>query len=343
MNNYTSPAIFDVICVGNVTIDAFLKIDDLSSFELNKEKKQICIKIGDKILADDCEFLPGGNACNVSVGLSRLDLKTAICAEMGDDEFSQKILNGLTENKVNLSFLKKSKNKDTSFAVIFNFANERTVVARKVEREHDFTFEGISSKWMYLTSLGNKWKEAYKKAMEFADKNNIKLAFAPGSTQLKEALSEEVLSAIKKADIIFVNKEEAMKLATSNLPAGRQGQQLATSYQGKNDKEFIEQLLKILQGMGAKTVVITDGENGSTAIDQNGKIFFLEAKPAKIVEKTGAGDAFASGFLSAIIRGSDISQAMVYGSINGAAVVEKVGSQPGLLTKEEIEERFKKI
>lgn len=67
---------FDVVCVGNAKIDAFLSIHEASQhLRLNKDTNELCIKSGEKIAVDKCEFLLGGNAANVAVGLSRLGLK----------------------------------------------------------------------------------------------------------------------------------------------------------------------------------------------------------------------------------------------------------------------------
>jgi ribokinase len=87
--------------------------------------------------------------------------------------------------------------------------------------------------------------------------------------------------------------------------------------------------------------VITDGKNGSFAIDQKGEIFKKDSNPSKIVERTGAGDAYSTGFLAAILHGLTIRDAMSWGAINAASVIEQIGAQKGLLRKEEMEERIK--
>ncbi|MBI2034767.1 MAG: hypothetical protein HYT11_03500, partial [Candidatus Levybacteria bacterium] len=92
-----------------------------------------------------------------------------------------------------------------------------------------------------------------------------------------------------------------------------------------------------------KIVVITDGKDGSFAIDKNGKMYACPITEAEVVEKTGAGDAYASGFLSGTLAGHDIKTCMQWGTVNSASVIGKVGAEPGLLTREEIEKRVKEV
>ena len=154
---------FDVVAVGNATLDIFLWVQETNKhFRLNEETKELCIKAGDKALVDNAYLMTGGNAANVAVGLSRLGFKTAIVAEIGEDEFAQKIINSLAEEGVSEAFLQKTHNKSSSFSVIINYKSERTIF-EAVEKEQNFSFENISAKWLYLTALSEKWKKLIKK------------------------------------------------------------------------------------------------------------------------------------------------------------------------------------
>ena len=116
-------------------------------------------------------------------------------------------------------------------------------------------------------------------------------------------------------DILFVNKEEAALLCGTKMS--------------------IKKLLKTLYQMGADTVVITDGEKGSYAT--NGKDFFhLSTFPVEVVSKTGAGDAYSAGFLSAILHHKSLDEAMCWGMANAASVIQKIGPQTGLATQSQI-------
>ena len=315
---------FDIVAVGNATLDIFLWVQETNKhFRLNEETKELCIKAGDKALIDNAYLMTGGNAANVSVGLSRLGFKTSIVAEIGEDEFAQKIINSLAEEGVSEAFLQKTHNKSSSFSVIINYKSERTIFAEAIEKEQNFSFENISAKWVYLTALSEKWEEAYKKTLEFTKNNNVKLAFNPGTLQLDSGgeLTEEI---IKNSEIVFLNKEEAAKICNAAIT---------------NEENFIRELLLQIKNKGAKIVVITDGINGSFLIDPQNNIFFHKATDVNAVERTGAGDAYASGFLSAVLAGKNYQTAMKWGSENAASVISKVGAMAGLLRTEEMEKK----
>lgn len=319
---------FDVITVGNAIIDAYLTLNkDHNHARVDEEKNEICFPKGDKVRVDSTKFLLGGNAANVSVGLARQGFSSAITAEIGDDEFSEKILNTLNKEQVNLSLLKRS-HAQSSFAVGINVGDDRTIFVEHVKRAHDFSFTDTNSQWLYLTSIGDEWKEAYRKTLGFIDENHIRLAFNPGTYQLG-MLGQEIFPILSRCEILFVNKEEAAKI--SNFKLSHEGD--------KENQKVIIDLLQILSDHGVKIVVITDGKHGAYALSE-GKIFHTGQFPADIIERTGAGDAFSSGFLGALLAGNDIQEAMKWGSVNAASVIEHIGAQEGLLSKEEIEKKL---
>lgn len=305
-----------VITIGNAVIDTFLTLSDSQAdCSLDKEHNRLSVPYGKKILLDGCTFVLGGNACNVAVGMSRLGLRSALLAEIGSDEFAQKIMNGLRKENVATDLLIRGDGQ-SSLAIGINFQGERTLFIEHTEREHDFSLHSLQADYFYLTSLGTKWEHVYKRVEEklLVDKS-IKLAFNPGSVQIKKGLTSfEYL--LPHTNILFLNKDEAQQLLSS--------------------VEEMPELLKAFSAKGVECVVLTDGENGSCCIDKNGIISTQEIIPCSVVERTGAGDAFATGFLAAIMSGKDMQNALKMGARNSAAVIEKVGSQEGLLREKEL-------
>lgn len=319
---------FDCITVGNAIIDSFLTIHDTHA-RLDETTGELCFKHGQKIHVESAEFLLGGNACNVSVGLARIGLRTALIAELGDDEFSLKITNGLAKELVSEELLIKTKGAQSSFAIGINFKGERTLFVEHVKRAHNFHFEGVTSAWMYLTSLGQEWEAPYEKALAYKKSQNIKLAFNPGTYQL-QMMGEMVSKVIEQTDILFVNKEEAMIISNFQFPIPKE----------QGESEDIKQLLQKLHEMGAKIVVVTDGLKGSYVYDGQ-QSFHVGLFPDTCIERTGAGDAYASGFLGSVIRGNSFEVSGQWGAVNAASVVEHIGAQKGLLSDEEIEKKLK--
>ncbi len=319
--------IHDVVTVGNALVDAFMALDERSPYvRVDGSNKELCFKYGNKIHVKSCEFMLGGNACNVGVGLSRLGLATGFVAEIGDDDFAQKILTLLHKETLDLSHLIQAKNAASSFAVGINVGGDRTLFIDHVHREHQFNLNNLDTKWIYLTSLGEVWEHVYTDIANKASQKQCRVAFSPGTHQLDKPY-EEVKQALLQAKVLFVNKEEAM---------------LLVKYYGQKDITDIPTLLKTLQGMGIEVISITDGGAGSFAIDKENGIYFLERFDSPIVEKTGAGDAYATGFLAAIVSGEDVPTAMRWGVFNAASVIGQIGAEKGLLTKEKMQDMLTK-
>lgn len=317
---------FDVVSVGDATIDAFLSIHDANLHcRINEKDCELCLKYGEKIPVDSFKLSLGGIACNVSVGLSRMGLKSTLLAEIGDDELSEKIVNDLKKENVNTNLLLKTKGETASLAVGINFQGERTLFVGHVKRKHNFNLDGASTHWLYLGGLGQEWEEPYKKVLDYVQKNKLRLAFTPGSSQLEE-LKDTVFAVLKKSEILLVNKTEGEAIIKRG------------NGQGNDPNKILIQL----QQLGPKTVVVTDGKNGSFAVDENGQIHKAGIFPCKFVEKTGAGDAYASGFLGAVFYGKNVEEAMRWGAVNAASVIEHVGAQKGLLARDQIEEKLLK-
>jgi ribokinase len=307
---------YDVVTFGNAVIDVFLAIHDAAHHcRINEQEQELCIRYGEKIPLDRCAFLLGGNACNVAVGMSRLGFQTAIIAELGGDEFAKKIYTGLQQENVSTEYLLLTDD-PSSFSIALNFAGERTLFVEHIKRQHRFTYEGMRTRWLYITSLGTHWHAAYEDILTYARREHIRIAFSPGTPQLREA-GLHVRAILRHSDFLFLNREEAQLLLEGSEPS-----------------QSIEDLLLSVQGLGPANVVITDGARGSAAIDRHGNLVQQLPIPGPVVEKTGAGDSFASGCLAAILLEQDLPTTLLWGSLNAASVIAQVGTQPGLLQRD---------
>jgi sugar/nucleoside kinase (ribokinase family) len=318
----------DILCVGDSKIDIFLQIPQSNPhFGLNDEKSKLFVSFGEKIYIERYVMDIGGNATNAAVGTARLGLSVGLCAEIGKDELSQKILNKLKKENISTNLLLQT-DEDTSISVSLNYAGDRTLFTEHVKRDHNFNFGNEKTKFVYLTSLGNLWEETYEKTLSFVKQGDIKLAFNPGSIQL-EKRGKVIMDIIESTDYLFVNKEEAEEILY--------GKELNLAKVNENQ---IKKLLYGLRGLGVKNVVITDGENGSYVESERNETYHLGIIKTEVIEKTGAGDAFSAGFLAAITHGLAIPEAMKWGAINSASVIGKIGAEGGLLTKSELEEKL---
>jgi ribokinase len=325
MNMKNNSRHYNIITVGESTIDAFMTLAHANSdAHLDKENGGLCFRFGEKIDVDRYDFTIGGNATNVAVGISRLGLKATLCTEIGDDEFSLKIRNVLANEHIERILVHQVPG-PSNFSVIINFKGDRTLFCEDVTREHDFHFIDVTSDFVYLTSLGNEWKQPYQTTLEFVKKNKVKIAFNPGSRQLREG-REMVHEVLKSTEMLFVNKEEAELL-------------LFEKETREHDLEYVKELLTKVKKLGPKIIVITDGRKGSYAKDEQGNFYHQGIHDSEIVERTGAGDGYTAGFIAARLQGLSVTEAMDWGSWNASSVVSKIGAQAGLLTKDQMEDR----
>ena len=305
---------FDLITIGDCTIDNIVTIDDAQvKCGLDKDECLLCFNYAEKTPIKRLDYSTGGNAANVAVGCARLGLKTSIVSELGVDTNGYLIKEDLRQNKVNTSLLKILKGKETRYSMILNYHGERTILSYYTDRKYSLP-KLPKTKWIYYSSLGKSFEKLQDQLLKYLFANpETKLAFNPGSYQMKNGL-EKIKKILPHVNLLFVNRQEAEKLVGKK----------------KTTKSLINALLK----KGVSQIVMTDGVKGSFATEGK-KIYFMKSYPLKPLAKTGAGDAYASGFLSAIQSEKTAPQAMQWGTANSSGVIMKAGAQKGLLNKKQ--------
>jgi ribokinase len=310
-----SNRVLDIVSIGDCVIDAFIHVEEASLHKFNKEREEICFDFGEKLPYESVHMLTAGNCNNAAIGTSRLGAKAGFYGTVGKDSNGELILSRLNEEKVDTRYMQVQSKLPTNFHFVLWYHTDRTILIKHQPFEYKLPRGIENSKWIYLSSIGPKGLQLHPAiAKMLRDKPNMKLAFNPGTFQLRMGL-KKLLPLFQRTEILFVNKEEAESLV------GR----LAT----------IRELAEALHGHGPKTVVITDGLKGSYCLDEN--VFYkVGIYPHKPVEATGCGDAYASGFTAARIHGLPVSEALRWGARNGAGVATKIGPQDGLVTEKDM-------
>lgn len=317
----------DLLSVGDANLDAFIQPSESESLcDINTKECKIAFSYADKIPVRNLEFSIGGNAANNAVGTKRLGVNTGVILTLGDDSTGLQIIEKLKQENVDLTYCIQQPSTLSNFNVAVTYTGERTIFTYHAPRSYEFPVQLPKIPWLYLTSMGESFRPFYNHITEWLIKNpEVNVAFNPGSWQLRAGI-ENLESIFKLTKLIFVNKQEAEKL---------------TGYEAKD--VVTKELLVALSNLGPKMPVITDGGNGSYVFD-GVKCYHCGVLPVDAYERTGAGDAFGSGFLSAIIKGKGIEEALIWGTVNSASVIGYVGAQRGLLREEDIDtwvERFK--
>lgn len=318
---------FDLITIGDATIDTFIQIHDAEvRCAVNKTDCEICVKYGDKIAVDKLTHLVAGNAANNAIGASRLGLKTAIYVNVGDDNSGKQIVDRLKQEGVDQSYIAINKDWESNYSAVLNFQGERTIFVYHQAWKYQLP-DLDHARWVYFTSLSPTFTSSniVDQLVDYLQRTGAKLLYNPGTYQIQAGIKKKP-QLLTLTELFIVNVEESEKI-------------LGVREKGKVASK-IKKLLKGLHDLGSKMVVITDGKEGSYGYDGT-RYYQLSIFPAKLVEMTGAGDAYATGLMCGLFYGQDLPDAMRWGATNGASVVEHIGPQEGLLTYEAMQKRIK--
>lgn len=309
---------FDIISIGDTTLDVFLELDEADAqvvCDANGEDCKLQIPWADKIPVKTITNVPAvGNAANVAVGCARLGLKAALYTILGNDQSGREAFEKLKSEKVAKDYIVWDHERGTNYSTVINLKGERTILVYHEPRDYNLP-KLVKSDWIYLTATGNPTEKLYQQVIEYVQKTGTKLGYNPGDQQMKEGfLAME--SIVKNCTVFFINKEEAERLL------------------GK--KAEVKELLQLMHDKGAKMVAITDGGKGSYCFDGT-DYYFQEVLHVPLIEMTGTGDSYATGFISALHLGLSIPEAMKWGTTNAAAKLQHIGAQQGLLTRKQME------
>ncbi|MFA5355670.1 MAG: carbohydrate kinase family protein [Candidatus Paceibacterota bacterium] len=319
---------FDIITFGSATRDIFLRSDDFLVVGQKKfvTGKGLCLSLGSKIDIDEIHFLTGGGGTNTAAGFSNQGFKTAFCGMVGEEAAGEEIIKELKSFKVNTDFILKTRKKPTNYSVILSSGiRERTILTYRGASgeltDKDIPWLKLDSKWIYLAPLSGEMSNLSEKIVNFAKRKGIKVAMNPGSSQL--SLPKETLGRIlRKVDVLLLNQEEAAIL---------------TKIPYENEIGIFKKLDEMVHGI----CVMTKGPKGAVASDGE-SLYSADILKVKAFDWTGAGDSFASGFLSGFIRfKGSIEGAMQLGIANSASCLTELGAKKGLLKKNDKWKRVK--
>lgn len=319
----------DVLAIGDVVTDAFIKLlDDRASTFENEHGKFLAMPFGMKVPFDYANVIEGvGNAANAAVSFSRLGLNSGLISNVGDDQFGRDIITALKKNDVDTRFVHINPKKMSNYHYVLWYKEERTILIK--HEEYDYHWPRFRSndipKWIYFSSISKDALDNYHDRVSDWLKENpeVNFAFQPGTFQI-EAGSDRLKELYERTTVLILNREEAVQVTNGNY-------------------EDVHELINKLHALGPKIVVITDGPAGAYASDGNQRFKMPPyPDPAPPFERTGAGDAFASTFVAALIQGNNLEGALQWAPINSMNVVQHMGAQEGLLSEHQLGEFLKK-
>jgi ribokinase len=314
---------FDVVTFGSASRDIIIRPKKLTNLQYKKtEGHEVCFPLGSKIDIDEIYSNSGGGGTNTAATFANQGLKTAFCGVVGNDLEGQEVIHELKGLNVDTKFIIKTKHKPTNHSIVILEGDiDRTILAYRGAAELlsyiQIPLTRLKTKWLYLAPMTGLLCESFKGLIDFARKNHIKLAVNPSIAQLSLPNFPQLAQHI---DILIMNEEEASFL--TKIPPIQE-----------------QEVFAALDVMCPGIAVMTKGADG-VVVSDNKTIYSAKPHPGlKIIDTTGAGDAFGSGFVVEFMlswaqdSSIAIEKAIQFGMANAAACISSVGAKNGLLKK----------
>ena len=310
---------FDVICIGAALVDMVAQVERYPEND-------------DEVYVSDLKLLSGGAAANTAYACAKLGLKTAFIGKLGrDDVFGLKIIKDFNEVKVNTKLLIYSNEYRTGSAyVALNKEGDRRIYAhsgaanylsKEDIRENELSFTKI----IFLSSLKNT--DPFIEAAMIGRNKKITVILNPGMLIIEQGLINiEIL--LKKIDILIMSQREfevLLDLKTKNI-----------------NPNMVREEADNLFSFGIKVLVITKGKKGALILTPGNAEIIPPIKTNKVIDTTGAGDAFSAGFMYGFIQNQslkfeDLKRSVRIGNFIAGKCIEKLGARNGIPEEEKIE------
>jgi ribokinase len=301
-----------VLAIGAASQDVFLTGKPLAAKRDVRTHSYIeQFPLGAKIELDAVFFDIGGGGTNAAVTFARQGFETGFIGKIGHDPAGAEVLRVLRRENISTDHMAYDTKLGTQYSSILLAPNgERTILiyrgASHEMKANDFSVRTFAADWFYISSLAGNL-DFLSKILTHANNHGIKVAFNPGAAELTQV--KKMKRLLPLINVLMANREEYQKLFMTGEP------KLAL----KQAVQFVD------------VAVLTDGAKGSYVAD-NDKLYSAgQYQKVKAVDRTGAGDAYNSGFVAALAKGLSIEDAMTLGSANSTSVVTKIGAKPGIL------------
>lgn len=302
-----------IVTIGKATQDVFLKSTNAFGQFEHKGVKYEELPVGQKLDLDEVIFATGGNVTNAAVTFARQGLHSKFAWCIGDDAPSEAIMQSLDNEGIDTSHVFQGDPFKSSYSVILMLAGgERTILnykgtmptAKDTELDLSVIDEGD---WLYISSLGDM--DLLEKIISRAAKHDVKVMLNPAGVELQN--TDKLKGLLEDVEVLTVNKEEAQMIVHG---------------------ETIEELARHARHY-CPVVIVSDGPNGAVATDGKTMITAGMYEDVPVLDRTGGGDAFGSGFLSQWAQGKSLREAVVFASANSTSVVQFIGAKEGILHK----------
>ncbi|TFG19949.1 MAG: carbohydrate kinase family protein [Promethearchaeota archaeon] len=313
-----SAKLIDVVTLGGITTDLIMSVKDVMRFETYSQeeiKKYTAIEYSSKVNVNSLHIVPGGSASNIASDLATIGLKTRHLGVMGKDQNGDIALEDMKKRGVDVSFIKRTDEDLTGLSVILmtGYGKDRSILAYKgasdlVDPEYireEMIKDAKVLAWTSLTS--EKSCAGIQKAIDIAKKHKVLICACPSISIIKKH-KEKAISFVKQSNIASMNKEEIQELT--------------------GEKTTIQGIKKMLS-WGITKMAVSLGSKGSRLIAGE-QVIESGIYDIPTTDTTGAGDAFAAGFIYGILNNLSLRDIAKYASALSAFEIKGLGVRIGL-------------
>lgn len=314
----------NILCVGDIISDAFIKLSEEYAEVTTDDKgyQRVSFELGAKLPYDDVQIVEAVECSpNAAVSISRLGIDAQLMSWIGDDAVGEGMIDYLNTQKVNTDAMVVEPGMKSNYHYVLRYGADRTKLQKFEDYSYQWQEPATRPDWLYLGVLGEKTWPLHEAMLDYLDKNpDIKLVFQPGMYHLMWG-TEKMAPFYKHAEIVIMNREEAAQVTGV-------------------DRGDIKGLIGALHDLGVAVAVVTDGPAGAYASRTGEPVLYMQnyPDPQPPLDRTGAGDAFASTIAAALALGESLETALKWAPINSMSVVQQMGAQEGLLSREKLEE-----
>jgi len=300
-----------MLAIGTATQDVFLSSKSFKPHREDDGEYYEEFLLGAKLVVESVTFATGGNAMNAATTFARQGLESEFMGIIGTEPAGQVVMHALDNEGIATHHVVQDKRFQTSYSTILLAPNgERTILNYHGTRLHDsgapLELDVVGrTDWLYLSSVGSI--RLLEKIVTRAAKAGIQVALNPSGAELAEAA--KLRTVLEDVAVLLANKEEMKQIVEGST---------------------LEELVRHGNNL-VRMVVVSDGPRGVMATDGSKIVEAGTYEDVPVVDRTGAGDAFGSGFVAWHAIGKSLEDAVTFASANATSVVTQIGATAGIL------------
>ncbi|MHA1276761.1 MAG: carbohydrate kinase family protein [Candidatus Helarchaeota archaeon] len=299
----------ELVTIGHILLDIRAYVDRFPVPDISAKIK------------GDIQYSPGGSATNTAVAASRLGIKATINSILGFDDYGISIIKSLIQEHIDVSNIKISYHKSTGVSVLIINEDGTPIIIQTLGANEPFPLNFIATEAIeqanFLHMTGTDLK-ALEKAAQIARAVSVPVSFDPGRS--KSHLGYDTLMPIlKNVNYLIINRTEALRM--SGLEKLR-------------DKDILEIIDYLKSVLPSNITLIIKGGSKETIVKSDSEIFAVPPFKVKIFDTIGAGDAFAGGFIVALLKKESLEDAIVFGHAAAGYKIQYGGAQSSPTTEQ---------